>query len=196
MTEPMILRFGRGGPGKLTLRSDPDLVDVCRTEFIGDNPDCEVNGRTLEISYPQRWWWFGGSSGRREAAVTLSERTPWRIEVRGGLGKGTFDLSRIDLDRIQIDGGVGKAKLELGQPRGTVAIEIQGGMGHGHIERPAGVGVHVRISGGAGRVSLDGQSYHGVGGSTDWATSGYDEAADRYEITIRGGCGRLSVEEV
>lgn len=194
MTEPMILRFGRGGPGKLTLRSDPDLADVCRAEFVGKEPGYEVDDRTIEIIYNSTCW-FWGSSGESEAAITLSEKTPWRVEVQGGIGKGEFDLRRIDVDEIRVDGGIGKIELALGRPRGTVNIVMRGGLAKGLVVRPADVPVFLKIGGGAGLVVVDGQKFAGVGGGSEWATLGYDEAADRYEITVQGGCAKFIVEE-
>lgn len=194
MTEPMVLTFARGGPGSLVVRSDPELADVCRTEFVGIEPSYTVKGRTIEVMYPSMWWFWGGGAAR-EAAITLSERTPWRVEVRGGVGRAEFDMSRVDLDGIVIEGGVGKLLLTLGQPRGDVGIVVRGGVGKVEVERPAGVPVHVRIGGGAGKVVLDGQTFAGVGGSTDWESPGYDTAADRFHITVKGGCAKFVMEE-
>lgn len=198
MTEPMVLRFSRGGPHRLILRSDPELADVCRTEFTGVEPACDVRGRTIDIEYGMgpRWWLFGGlGNGHRDAAVTLTEKAPWRLEVVGGTGLGKYDLRRVQLDSMRHDGGIGKLDLDLGQPRGTVPVAIHGGLGKANIERPRGVPVRIRIKGGAGRIKLDDQSWAGLGGGTDWSSPGYEEATDRFEITVNGGCGNLTLRE-
>lgn len=192
MTEPMVLRFARGGPGRLVLRSDPALADVCRTEFDGIEPSYTVKGRTIEIMYHNTWSLWGG--GAREAAITLSERTPWRIEVRGGIGKAEFDLSRIVLDGIHIEGGIGKLELALGEPRGAIDIVVRGGVGKVVVDRPAGVPVGVRLGGGAGKVVLDGQTFAGIGGGTNWQSPGYEAAADRFHVTVQGGCAKFVLE--
>lgn len=195
VTEPLILRFPRGGVGKLTIRSDPELADVCSAEFSGTEAWLQVDGRTIEACCDHSWWPFG-RTGIREAAVTLSEKAPWRVEVRGGVGFGKFDLRGVDLAGIRLEGGVAKLSAELGQPRGTAEIIIRGGLALAELRRPAGVPARVRLHGGAGAVTLDSERFAGIGGDTNWESPGYAGAANRYDIIVQGGCAQFRLNEV
>ncbi len=69
-------------------------------------------------------------------------------------------------------------------------IRVSGGAHDLSITRPAGAAVRMAVSGGYRSASLDGvQAWSGG----KIASSGADDAVDRYEIAISGGATRVSV---
>jgi hypothetical protein len=108
----------------------------------------------------------------------------------------------------------------LGQPAGVVPVRFSRGANNIRIERPTGIPVRLTVRGGAGRVDFDKQQVRGLGatelvqvmggriddrivrvtavehGGMVLETTAATDAADRYEVDIEGGAGRITIAEV
>ena len=67
-----------------------------------------------------------------------------------------------------------------------------GGLARLEMRRPAGVATGLEVRGGASEVTVDGESYKGMG-QLSLQTPGADAVADRYEIEITGGASKISI---
>jgi hypothetical protein len=118
---------------------------------------------------------------------------PPPIEIVGGAGRVEADLRQIDLQRFQLTGGSERIQLELGEPRGEVAVGIVGGARTIRIERPRGTPARLRVSGGSGRVEFDGQAVAQKGGETTFESGGWTGRGDHFTIEVVGGSKSIEV---
>ncbi|MFO0661834.1 MAG: hypothetical protein U0165_18675 [Polyangiaceae bacterium] len=132
-------------------------------------------------------------SWRGQGVIKLNERIPWLLTITGGLSSSHADLRSIDLEGIELRGGVSDTKLELGAPKGTLAIQIRGGAHRLAVIRPAGVAVRARVGHGATKLTLDTLHLGAVGGEMRWESPDYTQAKQRVDIDVSGGANELTV---
>jgi DNA-binding MarR family transcriptional regulator len=207
----------KAGAHELLIRGASDLDDLYRAKFEGPVPQVRLRDGTVNIQYKGGWQW---AFHERRADISLNTALPWEVEIDGGASKLQGKLSALDLRSFRLTGGVDKFRLMLGQPAGVVPIRFTRGANNIRIERPAGVPVRLTVRGGAGRVDFDKQQVRGlgatelvqvVGGRVDdrivrveavdhegmrLETAGAADAADRYQVEIEGGAGRITITEV
>src|SRR2546423_928608 len=108
------------------------------------------------------------------------------------LSNGDINLSTTSLTAFECRTGASQLTLDLGAPKGIVAVRIEGGALTVNLSRPAGAAVKVEASGGAVQLRADGAHHDGIG-SRDWRSPGYDAATDRYDMTVSGGALRVNI---
>jgi hypothetical protein len=64
------------------------------------------------------------------------------------------------------------------------------------LRRPSSVPVQLRVVGGFGRMDLDGQKIAASGGTTTVETPGARDAADRFDLEIVGGLGKVTIDQI
>jgi DNA-binding MarR family transcriptional regulator len=194
----------KSGAHELLLRGATDIDDLYRAKFEGPVPQVRLRDGIVTIQY--RGWsgkWTGSvytggwqwDRHERRSDVTLNAAIPWDVEIVGGAGKLQGKFASLDLRSFELTGGVDRLRLTLGQPAGDVPIRLTAGVNNVRIERPAGVHVRLNLRGGAGRIDFDQQRLNGAG-DTVLETTGAPEAADRYQVDIVGGAGKITVTEV
>jgi len=188
---PGRLEFVRGG-SNVTIAGDPSLTDLYSAQFGGPAPDVRRVGSDVLIEYP-RFMLFGWT--RAQARIGLNPAAPWRIEVRRGVSSLVADLRKLDLLGFEVVGGMRQAEVWLPQPRGMVAIRISGGVSRLRLHRPASVAARIQIGGGASKLGLDRQYLGAIGGPIRLETPDYATAVARYELDIRGGASRVTVDQ-
>jgi hypothetical protein len=127
------------------------------------------------------------------ASLTLGTACPWEIELRGGLDRCRFDLSRLELRTIAINGGVSNVELHLGRPVGLCPVRIGGGVSKLDLLRPPAAAVRLALNGGASKLTMDTYHFGAVGGPVRWESADYRNASDRYDLEIRGGASKLTI---
>jgi DNA-binding MarR family transcriptional regulator len=178
----------RSGAARVTLHAASRVVDLYQARFEGAVPRVTVRDGTVSIQYR------GFSWGKRSADIALNPSVGWRVEVQGGASDLAGRLDGVDLRGFEVMGGASRVDLAVGRPHGHVAIRIVGGASRLRLERPVDVAVRLHINGGAGRLELDGQRIGAQGGLVRLDSPGAPDAADRYDVEIVGGAGRLVVE--
>jgi hypothetical protein len=176
--EPIVpgwLEFVRGA-SNVSIAADPSLTDLYGAQFGGPIPAVSRVGSDVLIEYP-RFMLFGWTRAR--ARIALNPVVPWRIDLLG----------------FELVGGISQAELWLPQPHGTVFIHVSGGVSHLRVHRPARVAARIQIGGGASKLGLDRQYLGAIGGPIELETPDYATAVDRYELDIRGGASRVTVDQ-
>jgi len=175
-----------GGATQLTIRADPDLPDLFAARFDGRAPRIDVRDGVVRIT--------GHGHGRRHfGEVVLNAAPSWDVEVEGGASRLTAALGELRVRSFTMGGGGSEITISLGQPAGTVPVLVNGGVSRMAVHRPAGTAVRV-VASGASRLALDELRLGSVGGETRWQSPGYATAEDRYDVEIRGGASRLTVD--
>lgn len=177
------------GAANLTLRGAA-LPELYQAHFESPEPQVQVQSGAVRIHYP-RFSFF--QKGRRKGTILLSTAATWRIELRGGASACSFDLRDLTLTGLGVFDGAFRLELNLGQPRGIVPILITNGTADTTIRRPADAATQVMVQIGATRLRLDERYAAVVSQEERWQTPNYATAADRYDITVKGGASSLSV---
>lgn len=179
------------GVANLNIQVDASMPQTYRGEFYGPKPRVTETDGVISIDYPRfnpLLW------GRTSAEIRLSPSVTWSIEVRGGVARWDGDLGNLQLAAIDVRGGVSQVELRLPRPAGTVPIRVSGGVSHLTIHRPGDVPARLSIGGGVSKLELDTQYLGAIGGPVRLETSGYPEAADRYNVEIGGGASKITIE--
>jgi hypothetical protein len=116
----------------------------------------------------------------------------WDVSCSTGSIHGTFDLASGRLAGFTCRTGASRIDLNLPRVTGVVPIRIDGGALTINVTRPAGTAIKVQASAGAVQLKADGTRQDGVG-SREWRSTGFDAAADRYEMAVSGGATNLTV---
>jgi hypothetical protein len=133
---------------------------------------------------------FGSHS--RKLVVSLSSHIPWAVSISGGASNLKVDLHSVQVNKLTVSGGASAVDAQLGQPKGTVPVHISGGASNLSVRIPSGSAWKVSVSGGLSSLTVDGQNSGGVG-NLNRQSSGYESAADRFDIGVSGGVSHLEL---
>ena len=181
----------KGGVNEVLIAGSSAIDDLYRARFEGQVPQVRLRDGVVTVQYKRRWSWSGRDL---RADFTINTRVPWDLEVVGGANKLQGKLSDVHLRSFELTSGVNQLRLTLGPPRGDVPIRLPSS-NQVRIERPAGTAIRLQISGGAANVEFDGMKL-GAQSHPSLASTGAENAADRYSVEIGGGVARVTVGEV
>jgi class 3 adenylate cyclase len=176
----------------VTLGADPSLAELYRARYEGTPPKVRDRGGVVTIEYGPRF--RPGDWSRQAADIRLNPSVGWRIEATRGMVGLRADLRGARLLGLDVEHAAADSELTLARPSGPVQLRFRGGAREVAIHRPAGTAARVQVTGGSSGLTFDDQSYKAVAGEAVWKTSGYDEAADRYDIVFSGGIRNVVVD--
>lgn len=195
--------------GEVAFSVTGDAEKVVRLRQKSDNQVSSTLKRALKS--------FGSRADLRWD-VQLSRTMPIRLEIDGGVGPATLDLTGIQLTHFNLEGGVGEITLTL--PSGTYQSSIEGGVGATNVHIPEDAAGKLNIDGGVGavriqipyqtavRITVDGnlggvrmpdhfvrvkESDDFIGSSGTWETPGFNMAEKQLVIDYEGGVGSLTL---
>jgi hypothetical protein len=142
-----------------------------------------------ERTFPPLPWQDGAG---RVWDLRLADEIPLNLTVETGVGEARLDLARLQLSGLTVRGGVGQLFVTL-PDQGGFSATIEGGISETVVRVPAGLGVRVRVSTGAGSFQLP-PGYERQGDI--YTSPGYDAAAEKIELVMQAGVGRIIVEDV
>jgi DNA-binding MarR family transcriptional regulator len=178
-----------GNAANLRIRSDPGRGLLYTATFERRAPRIRARGGTVTVAYPGI---FALGAGR--GVIGLNAGIPWTVELRGGASNVDADLTGVPLTGFSLTGGSSRVECRLPQPIGTMALRVRGGASRIAFRRPAGVPVRVRVEGGLSKLRVDARQYRAMGGPAVLDSPGYEDATDRYELTVDGGASHITVD--
>ncbi|MFI1395486.1 hypothetical protein [Streptomyces sp. NPDC020681] len=182
-----------GGASELTLAAEEkNSEDLYRARFAGLVPEVHTAAGVVTVRYPRRLHPF--TFRKHNGQLTVNASVPWAVEIDGGAGRVTADLSSLQLTRLELGGGASHVSVVLPRPSGTVRVRIGGGASNVTLRRPHDVAARVSVSGGASHLTLDNQHLDAVGGGLDLTSPDYETTEDRYDIEVVGGASSLTVD--
>jgi hypothetical protein len=184
------LEFTKGA-AKVSVKGDPAVTGLYQARFDGPVPEIKVDGGTVTVQQRRRFRPFDWRT--QSADFALSTAVPWDISLRGGMWKLSADLRELRVTGLEVGGGASDIEIWLPAPEGNVTVRVSGGASKVVLRRPKGTQARAEVSGGASQLQFDDQRLGGVGGRTVLATSGFADAADRYEIRFSGGASQVTV---
>ena len=123
--------------------------------------------------------------------LRLNRQVPIALEVKTGVGTATIDLRGIRVTELCVRSGIGRAEGTLPES-GDVRVRIEGGIGEAVIRIPKGLPARIHVRGGIGAVEVTGD-YRIVDG--EYVSPGFEAGGDRVDLEIKGGIGKIVVEE-
>ncbi|MCC6615890.1 MAG: hypothetical protein IT320_20640 [Anaerolineae bacterium] len=166
-------------------------------------------------------FWPFGNFGDNDLRwdINLSPDVPLALDINGGVGKNTFNLSGLDITSLNIHAGVGETHLTLPATDGAYPVTVDGGVGSTDVTIVEGAALTLNINGGVGEVVIDIpenapvrlEGNQGLGGvdigsaglnvmrqsdnEGEWQTEAYAGASEdeRIVIIFNGGVGGLRV---
>jgi hypothetical protein len=122
--------------------------------------------------------------------IALNPVIPIALNVNGGLGSASLDLSALQVTALTIDSSVGS--IDVTTPRsGAVTMTLHGGVGSAQIMIPQGVAARIRTHGGLGSINVDQSRFPKFGEA--YQSSDYASATSKIDIEVDGGLGSISV---
>jgi DNA-binding MarR family transcriptional regulator len=188
------LEFPNGASNVRILAANTGADELYRATFEGIQPTVRAQGGTVTVRY-RRLGPFEWGAARHAGNVSLNPSIPWSIAVRSGGSGVSIDARGLELRTLTIEGGASKLAVSLPAPHGTVPVCIDGGANRVDLHHPAGVPLQLQVRGGANRLEFDAQRFGAVGGELRLASPGWELASDRYDVEVRGGASRLTVQE-
>lgn len=184
--------------------------------------DTEKNIRIREREVNLQFDWFDALDDiDLRWDIGLAQDIPLFIDLNGGVGPATVDLSELDLTGVDLNSGVGEMTLTLPATGVMYPVDIKVGVGRCDIRLEEGIDAEIRIEGGVGEtrvfvpsgvgVRIEGEidignitvpsSYNqvrydgdpGIGESGVWESPGYASADHKVTITFKGGVGDFTV---
>jgi hypothetical protein len=170
--------------------------ELYRARFEGTVPTVRVRDGTVAVEYPHLGAAAIFERGANTADVALNGSIPWRLEFPNGVSDLTANLSMLELRSLEIRGGASRIDLVLRHPVGAVPIRVVGGAADVAIHRPADAPTRFSVRGGVARLAMDAHTVGSMGGPVDLQSPDFDDAADRYDIEVRGGASTVTVDLV
>ena len=96
-----------------------------------------------------------GSQGKLRWDVALSPEVPLSLDIHSGLGKSTYDLSKLQLTGVDIHGGTGEMELLLPSMPETYRAVVNGGIGEIDVRVASNASVDLKLRAGTGEIKLD-----------------------------------------
>lgn len=132
---------------------------------------------------------FGSGTSDERWDVRLRPQFPLALAVKAGVGSVNLDLRGISLTHLDLQGGVGTTRMTLSE-RGSYEAVVNAGVGSIDIVIPTGVAARIRIDTGLGEIDVDPRFAQE---GRYYVTAGYDTAANRVDVDIDAGIGRITV---
>lgn len=155
--------------------------------------------------------------------IALTPRVPLMLDVEGGVGPVTLDLTGLTITHLEVDSGVGQMTITLPAQDAMLAAEVDSGVGQttltvpddfdGRVDIDAGVGlvevyvpaglaVQLTYESGIGGMNLP-ENMKRVSGKSEfmenngvWQTEGFDLAQRRLVLNVEAGVGQFRIRHV
>ena len=162
-------------------------------EYKGSKPGVSLDRTTgtLRISQINDLGFF--ASRRFVIDLQINSAIPWSLIGDTGSTNATLRLAAVKVGSIKLTTGASRMDISLGRPTGIVRINVDGGAINLRLHRPSGSEVLIHVSGGAVSLDADGRQVHGIGDES-WQSTGYDGAADAYQVDVSGGASTVTLD--
>jgi hypothetical protein len=146
----------------------------------------------MELRSDTDAWWGGAWRGRPSRwDIGVTTEVPLALRIETGASRAQVDLAAVRLTRLVLRVGASETSVRLPVPQGHVTVEADIGAASVGFELPPGVAARVHSTMGLGSSDVDERRFERHGRAR--VTPGFDTAADRLELDIRGGVGSVSV---
>ena len=150
------------------------------------------NGREAHISFTMQ------KGGRRwqdmdenRALISLNVQPVWHVSLDMGAGAAKFDLSPFRVARLDLKGGAISFEAKLGMPQKETVVNADSGVASVEIAIPQAAACRIVANTGLSSKDFPGFIQQPDGSYT---TDGYEQAAERFLINLKGGLSSFVVK--
>ncbi len=190
-----------GGVGTLTITDGSDLVSAS-----GESPfepvfdvSSSAKGADVTVGMGNGSWVAPRDNARLD--VKLDRTVTWDLTVDGGVSQIDADLSDLALSGVTLKAGVSKGTLTLGAvdsmaAKGGVPVLVDTGVSTFTLRIKEGEAVRLRVDKGLSSVTRPSglKSAGETGGKDVYATEGFSENLDFWDITLDAGISSVRIE--
>jgi hypothetical protein len=134
-----------------------------------------------------------GLPGPAFVLVTLNRDVRWTVRLSGGAVDEVVDLTGGRGGDVDFTAGTSRAEAVLPTAEGTQRVTMSGGAEQFVVRLAGNAPARVAVTGGAGSVTIDGETYPGIGEDTVWAPDNWAAATSRYDIAALAGVSTMTV---
>jgi hypothetical protein len=137
--------------------------------------------------------WLGGPGKFTDWRIQLSRRLPTELTLKTGANECVADLTGLQLTQFRLETGASRNEI-LFPSAGVTAARINAGAAELTLKIPASVAARIRMEAGVSTIDIDNSTF--VKSGDTYLTSGYEGAANRLDLEIRGGVSSVSVRRI
>lgn len=182
------------GAGRLMVKSGAGPGQLLTGTFgSGLEQETRLSGEKLEarLKMPAIFFPFGWKPNL-DWDLALTRDIPLSLHVNSGASRMEFDLTELQVTFLDLDTGASSTRLLLPSQAGATLVEIEAGAASVEIQVPQGVAARIRIKDGISAVDIDQARFPRLEGL--YQSSDYPSAANRVDINIDAGVGRISIQ--
>ncbi len=120
-------------------------------------------------------------------------RCPSACASRPGAADAELDLAGLRLAELRLRTGASETRVSLPAAAGVTVVDAEGGATTIRFRVPDGVAARIRSSVVLGSSDIDTVRFPRTAAGDAWESPGFATAANRVEISVRGGIGSVSV---
>lgn len=127
-----------------------------------------------------------------ETRLSLNVNPVWDIKVEMGAGETDFNLEQFKVRNLKFEGGAASFKAKMGSKIPLADVSVETGVASVEIEVPATSGCRIVVDSG-----LSSKDFNGFAKQADgtYKTSNYDSAANKINISLKGGLSSFEVRK-
>jgi hypothetical protein len=127
-----------------------------------------------------------------ETRLSLNSKPVWDITVEMGAGETDFNLENFKVRNLKFEGGAASFQARIGTKLPLATVSVETGVASVEIEVPAASGCRIVVDSG-----LSSKDFNGFAKQADgtYKTSNYDSAANKVNISLKGGLSSFEVRK-
>lgn len=183
-----MLHVGPAAPGRLV---DGVLGGGGRVETAGP-------GRVRLAADPGAFWsaWPGARGFRWNVGVAAG--VPVALRVDTGASDNRLDLGDLRVTDLEVHAGASETRIALPRAAGMTTVRVEAGAASVRVRVPDGVAARITGAMALGGARVDERRFPRAAGTagpgSGWISPDWGTAANRVDITFRGGVGGVVVE--
>lgn len=140
----------------------------------------------------QKRRWNIDEMDTNETRMRLNSAPVWDINVEMGAGEADFDLTSFKVRKLEFKGGAAAFEAKLGEHQLNTDVIVETGVASVEIEVPSSAGCRIVVDSG-----LSSKDFIGFVKQADgsYKTSNYDSAANKIDISLKGGLSSFEVRK-
>jgi len=134
--------------------------------------------------------WNLGKMENNKTLIQMNNIPVWDIKIEMGAGEAIFDLSNYKVKKLVFEGGAASFEAKLGSQSPITEVVVETGVANIEIEVPESSGCRIVVDSG-----LSSKDFIGFIEQSDgtYETSNYDTAANKINISLKGGLSSFEV---
>lgn len=153
--------------------------------------DYRVTGTVGRLKVEQPSGTVHVGDANNEWNLRLNNDVPMELNLEMGAGRATLTLGELSLSRVEVKGGAGELTMDLsGDWKRDLDVQIKGGVGRVTVRLPREVGVEVSARGGIGAVHAHGLERRG----RTYVNDAFGQSDVTVRVDVKGGIGEINLE--